>query len=41
MNELRSVNKGRISLIKILKKLEIDYSYIGGGEWKDIIINIE
>lgn len=39
--ELRAVNKGRISLIKILKKLGINYSYIGYGDWKDIIINIE
>ena len=37
--ELRAVNKGRISLINLLKKLDINYSYQFMGQRKDIVIN--
>ena len=39
--ELRAVNKGNISFINLLKKLDINYSYHVAGERKDIIINVE
>lgn len=38
-NKLRAVNKGRISLINLLKKLDINYSYQFMGQRKDIVIN--
>ncbi|MDU4787547.1 MAG: hypothetical protein E6X82_03495 [Clostridium sp.] len=37
-NKLRAVNRGKISLISLLKKLEINYSYQGDGDWKDIVV---
>ena len=37
-NKLRVVNRGKISLISLLKKLEINYSYRGDGDWKDIVV---
>lgn len=37
-NKLRAINRGKISLISLLKKLEINYSYQGDGEWKDIVV---
>lgn len=39
-NKLRAVNEGNISLINLLKKLDINYSYQFMGERKDIIINV-
>lgn len=40
-NKLRAVNKGRISLINLLKKLDINYSYQFMGQRKDIVINVK
>lgn len=37
-NKLRAINRGKISLISLLKKLEINYSYQGDGDWKDIVV---
>lgn len=39
--ELRAVNKAGISLINLLKKLDINYSYQLMGQRKDIVINVE
>lgn len=39
-NKLRAVNKGNISFVNLLKKLDINYSYQVAGEWKDIVINV-
>ena len=37
-NKLRAINRGKISLINLLKKLDINYSYQGDGDWKDIVV---
>lgn len=37
-NKLRAINRGKVSLISLLKKLEINYSYQGDGDWKDIVV---
>lgn len=37
-NKLRAVNRCKISLISLLKKLDINYSYQGDGDWKDIVV---
>lgn len=39
--ELRAVNKGNISFVNLLKKLDINYSYQIMGQRKDIIINVK
>ncbi|WP_394899029.1 hypothetical protein [Clostridium paraputrificum] len=40
-NKLRAVNKGNISFVNLLKKLDINYSYQVMGQRKDIIINVK
>lgn len=40
-NKLRAVNKGNISFVNLLKKLDINYSYQIMGQRKDIVINVK
>lgn len=40
-NKLRAVNKGNISFVNLLKKLDINYSYQVMGQRKDIVINVK